>query len=86
MIRVDYMVVGPVSTNCYFLVNEELREAVIVDPGENAKQIQGYLAENELKPVAILLTHGHFDHMMAATALRDAYGIKVNATAKKRNC
>lgn len=84
MIRVDYMVVGPVSTNCYFLVNEELREAVIVDPGENAKQIQGYLAENELKPVAILLTHGHFDHMMAATALRDAYGIKVYATAKEK--
>ena len=84
MIRVDYMVVGPVSTNCYFLVNEELREAVIVDPGENARQIQGYLAENELKPVAILLTHGHFDHMMAATALRDAYGIKVYATAKEK--
>ena len=84
MIRVDYMVVGPVSTNCYFLVNEELREAVIVDPGENAKQIQGYLAENELTPVAILLTHGHFDHMMAAEALRDAYGIKVYATAKEK--
>ena len=82
MIRVDYMVVGPVSTNCYFLINEELREAVIVDPGENAKQIQGYLAENELTPTAILLTHGHFDHMMAAAALRDAYGIKVYATAK----
>ena len=84
MIRVDYMVVGPVSTNCYFLVNEELREAVIVDPGENAKQIQSYLAENELKPVAILLTHGHFDHMMAAAALRDSYGIKVYATAKEK--
>ena len=84
MIRVDYMVVGPVSTNCYFLINEELREAVIVDPGENAKQIQGYLAENELTPTAILLTHGHFDHMMAAAALRDAYGIKVYATAKEK--
>ena len=84
MIRVDYMVVGPVSTNCYFLINEELRETVIVDPGENAGQIQSYLAENELKPVAILLTHGHFDHMMAAEKLRAAYGIKVYATAKEK--
>lgn len=73
-------VLGSLATNCYTVANTETREAVIVDPAARAEfLIQMYQSQN-LKPVAILLTHGHIDHIGAVADLRAAYpGIKVYA-------
>ena len=60
--RVKSLVVGMVETNCYVIYNEGTKEAVIVDPGDGPKQISAKCREYGVKPVAILLTHGHFDH------------------------
>lgn len=75
--KIDHFVVGPVQTNCYFVTNIKKKEMIIIDPGACAKQLAKKVDESGAKPVAILLTHGHFDHATDAKALADRYGIKI---------
>nr|MCR4610763.1 MBL fold metallo-hydrolase [Lachnospiraceae bacterium] len=72
-------VVGPISTNCYFGINKDTREMFIVDPGDEAEQLIDRITLAQVKPVAILLTHGHYDHVGAAEALAKEYDIKIYA-------
>ncbi len=69
--------VGVVGTNCYFVVNEETKHTIIIDPGDEADRLGHALDENELVPEAILLTHAHFDHIMAVDEFVDAYRLPV---------
>ena len=75
--KIDHFVVGPVQTNCYFVTNIKTKEMIIIDPGACAKQLAKKVDESGAKPVAILLTHGHFDHATDAKPLADRYGIKI---------
>ena len=77
-------IVGSVCTNCYFLKNKETGELLIVDPGDEAKRIKKFIEDQELHPVAILLTHGHFDHVMAVDSVRAAYHIPVYAAEAEK--
>lgn len=77
--RLIKSVVGPISTNCYILCNDDTREAVIIDPGDEADLIMEAIDSNKLSPVAILLTHGHYDHVIAAKDISDRYDIKIYA-------
>lgn len=76
-LRVNQYMVGAVQTNCYFAINDETKEALIIDPGDQAKQLAERVRAEGLHPVAILLTHGHFDHAAGAEELARELGIQI---------
>ena len=75
--KIYVCVVGELMTNCYIIENEETKEVLIVDPGDNASSIIESIEGREEKPVAILLTHAHSDHIMAVPELRKKYDLPV---------
>lgn len=78
-LKINQYVVGSVQTNCYFAINDETKELLIIDPGAAARQLAERVRAEEAKPVAILLTHGHFDHTGAAGELAKEFSIPVYA-------
>lgn len=78
-LKIQQYVVGNVATNCYFAINDDTKEVLIVDPGAAAVQLAGKVKEHGLTPAGILLTHGHFDHASAAEELAELLDVKVYA-------
>jgi glyoxylase-like metal-dependent hydrolase (beta-lactamase superfamily II) len=67
---------GPFGTNCYAVAPGRGQECVVVDPGMDAVEpLARILAEDGLKPVAVVLTHGHLDHTYSVLPLCDGYDI-----------
>lgn len=80
--RIERVVVGAVQTNCYIIFNEDgphKGEAVVCDPGDYASRIAEKLSSLNVTCSTILITHGHFDHISAVTAVKEKYGAKVFA-------
>lgn len=75
-LRIHIHPLGPIQTNCY-LVEDEKKNCLLFDPGDDGEFLLSELRKRSLKPVAILLTHAHFDHIGAVETIRQAYDIPV---------
>jgi hydroxyacylglutathione hydrolase len=73
---------GPLQTNCYVLWNDQ-KKCLIIDPGAEGESLVNWLNENNLQPLAILLTHAHFDHIGAVEKVRTTYSIPVYIDEKE---
>ena len=82
--RIVTMQLGMLATNCYLVINEETGELVIIDPAGEADRILVRVRQMKARPVAVLLTHGHFDHIGAVASLQKTYSIPVCAMAEEQ--
>lgn len=82
-IMIRSVTVSECYTNCYICMNKDTKEGFIVDPGDDELKISVNVSRLEMIPKAILLTHGHFDHIGAVNKLKERYNIPVIVGAKE---
>src|SRR5439155_7383814 len=76
---------GPIGTNCYVVrADDSAAEAVVIDPGADAPRILGELGALSARCTAILITHGHWDHLGAVADLAEATGAPVHMAEDER--
>jgi glyoxylase-like metal-dependent hydrolase (beta-lactamase superfamily II) len=83
-IKIRILVLGSVQTNCYLVYQEQTKETLIIDPAARPDKIKETIEKLELTPKAVLLTHGHFDHIGAAMEVKRHYGIPIYAGEEEK--
>jgi len=72
--KIDRLILGAFETNCYILRNsEKVKDCVVIDAGLEAGKLIDFLGEHKLNPAAVVLTHGHVDHIAGVAVLRKSY-------------
>ncbi len=82
--QTDRIITGSIQTNCYIVTSEKSSRCFIIDPGDSADKIDAFLRERKLTPAAVLLTHGHFDHILGLQELKTKYHVPVCAMAAEQ--
>ena len=86
--NIKRLMCNPLQENCY-VVSDETKECVIIDCGayydEEKEALASYIAQNDLKPVHLLATHGHLDHNFGNAFIYNQYGLQVEICAEDQN-
>jgi glyoxylase-like metal-dependent hydrolase (beta-lactamase superfamily II) len=75
--QIDCLTLGPIQANSYLIRKEGLKESILIDPGADPQRIVSFVREQDAVPSVILLTHGHADHVSAASRISTELEITV---------
>ncbi len=81
--KIERFVVGINETNTYIIYDSTTLEAIVIDPGDEEKVLIKYIDKNNLKPIGIILTHYHHDHIGAADEVKKKYDSPIYAHKKE---
>ncbi|HIZ73814.1 MAG TPA: MBL fold metallo-hydrolase [Candidatus Mediterraneibacter stercoravium] len=82
--KIDRFVIGPVGTNCYIVRNEDTDECFVTDPAACPPELVGHIRKEGLNVKAVLLTHGHFDHIMGLDDFLKEFPVPVYAFSEEK--
>ena len=77
MLKIETIIVGSLEVNCYIVYDSDTKEALIIDPGDEADSIIEAVKALDVSPKAILLTHAHVDHIRGVGAVAAAFSLPV---------
>ncbi len=69
MLDIKTLVLGEMATNCYIVIDEDSREAIVIDPADSGETILDVILAEQLSLKAVILTHGHFDHLLGLLSI-----------------
>ncbi|MFU8792401.1 MAG: MBL fold metallo-hydrolase [Acholeplasmataceae bacterium] len=78
--EIKQFVLGDLRSNCYILIKD--RKCVVIDPGYKSPEVITFLQTHQLRPLAIYITHGHYDHIGGVNALKSLFDCPVYAPKK----
>jgi len=73
--KFESVIVGALETNCYLVYCDQTRECAVIDPGAESEKIIRTISENNLKPIMVIDTHGHVDHVGANADIIERYDV-----------
>ena len=82
MLSYEKILIGELETNCYLVWEEETKECLVIDPGDDGVSISEEINNKKLKVKAVFLTHGHFDHSLGALDLKLIYNVDFGCSEK----
>ena len=82
--KIENFVLGPVGTNCYIVINEGTKECFLVDMAACPPELMSHIKNSGLTVKAVLLTHGHFDHIMGLDRFLEEFPAPVYACAAEK--
>jgi glyoxylase-like metal-dependent hydrolase (beta-lactamase superfamily II) len=82
LMNIQNLILGPLNTNCYLVVDNISQECLIIDPADSAETISSEVLRQNLQPVGMIATHGHYDHIMAAYELQLSFDLALSIHQK----